>query len=176
MVQDYLTPAVIIAFAGLAAAIFFNSLKEKRERRREREDQEEKRIKEKQHEEEQMKAQREVFANEVKTTVQNQANDLKEKLDDKLDVIRVTTSSLEKNFEEFKTVNRDEVLSIKREIERLKEETDRLANQVQENKLNKIEVETRIASMLSQIENLKQRVDTMETRISNHEGLSSTRK
>lgn len=160
----FLTPAIILTIAGLSITIIFQIFKEKRERKEERRKQIER-----------DESQRQAFAKQVAETVEKEANDLKEKLDLKLEVIRETTTGLKSNLEEFKTVNRDEILSIKREIERLKEEADHLNKQVQENKLNKVEVENRISQIIGQIEGLKQRVETMEVRISNHEGMSSTR-
>lgn len=157
---DFLTPAIILGFAGLVSGLMFQIFRERRDRKEE-----------KRRQIERDDAQRRAFAEQVNTTVSNQAKDLKEKLDDKLDVIKASTSGLEKRFDRFEIVNRDEINGIKREIENLYDDLDKIDKQVQKGSESLVEIE----KLRNKIELLERRVVDMEVRVSNREGYSSTR-
>jgi Uncharacterized conserved protein len=77
---------------------------------------------------------------------------INEKVETKLQVITVTTNSLEKSFEEFKSLNRQDLINLKLELQELEKDMKRAE---QEDGTIRQDLEKRIMDMYTRIADLE---------------------
>jgi uncharacterized membrane protein len=78
--------------------------------------------------------------------------EINEKVKAKLEVITVTTSGLEKSLEEFKNVNREDLINLKQELKELALEVKQIDHA---NSAKREELESKIMSMYTRITDLE---------------------
>jgi|SRR5687768_553380 len=156
---DLTTTAVIVGMAGIIASMYFNSVAQRRENRRERKKELEAKIAEKKLEEEERIKERNEFINKMDISINKSNADLKENLHSNLEVIKVSTAGLEKRFDDWRIVNRDEIQSIKQELANLYEDLDKVDEKGAQN------VDAKIQTIKNKIELLEKRIVEVEFKV-----------
>jgi phage host-nuclease inhibitor protein Gam len=152
---DITTTAVILGMAGIIATFYFNLSKQRRETKTARIQEIKEKKEEREREEKARKEEKEIFAQKVDTSINKGIDAVSERIEDKLEPIRISTASLEKRFDEYRIVNRDELLSIKQELRKLYEELDA--------------VEKDGSTSSEQIQSIKNKIESLERRITDLE-------
>lgn len=147
---DITTLATLGGFVGIILTFIFNLLIQKREAKRD-----------KQLEDKERKLEQEKFVENVEHSISKNIQSLKEHVADKLENIKATSANLEQRFNDWKVVNRDDVLDIKQKLSKLYEDLQKLDDEGSEASTEKIE------EIRNQIEGLEKRIIDIEWKI-NH--------
>lgn len=138
---DAVTMGIFVTMVGIVIAFYFSVMQERRTRREE-----------KKQEMMRQKVEKDEFAKKVDTAIEKGVAAVKEKI-----------TGFEKRFDDFKTYNRDEVVDIKKRLEKLFQELEEL----DKTKGDRVDVDERIEKLRNEIEMIQKRVAEIESRLPN---------
>ena len=156
---DITTTAVILGMAGIIATFYFNLSKQRRETKQARIQEVKEKKEEREREEKARKVEKEEFAQKVDTSISKGIDAVTERIDYKLEPIKISALSLEKRFDEYRIVNRDEILNIKQELSKLYDELDAV------DKAGSTASDAKIQTIRDKLDNIERRVIDLEWKV-----------
>jgi DNA repair exonuclease SbcCD ATPase subunit len=159
---DTTTLAAFGTMAGIIITVYYNAHQKRNDDKRIRAAELEQEKLQKEKEMEQNKIEKAEFAQKVDNSIEKGVKDLKEKIGDKIEPIRIAVESFEKRFDDYKIVNRDEIIDIRQRLTKLYEELDQLDRNKEGIRSN----EGKFQIIRNQIEMLQKRINEIENQVS----------